>query len=85
MIGKSGKVRIEITYENHDKHIVQVDGKENTLYTPFVVTTATALSSKNNKNVEITNGKVVNNGSSYVLVALSAPGLYESLEIDERS
>lgn len=83
MIGKSGKVRIEITYENHDKHIVQVDGKENTLYTPFVVTTATALSSKNNKNVEITNGKVVNNGSSYVLVALSAPGLYESLEIDE--
>lgn len=82
MLGKKGKVRIEITYQNHDKHTVKVDGKESTLYTPFVVTTATTLSSTTNKNVEVTNGKVVSNGSAYVVLALSAPGLYESLEID---
>ncbi len=82
MLGKSGKVKIEIVYENHDKHIVKVDGKNETLYTPFVITTGTIISSKNNKNVEVTNGKVVNNGSSYMVVALSAPGLYESLNID---
>ncbi len=82
MLGKSGKIKIEITYTNHDKHQVKVAGKEETLYTPFVVTTATVISSSNNKNVEVTNGKVVSNGSSYVVVALSAPGLYESLNMD---
>lgn len=82
MLGKSGKIKIEITFQNHDKHQVKVDGKEENLYTPFVVTTTTALSSKSNRNVEITNGKVVNNGSSYMIVALATPGLYESLKID---
>ena len=81
MIGKSGKVKIEITYENHDKHVEKINGKSETLYTPFVVTTTTLISSKNNKNVEVTNGKVINNGASYVVVALSAPGLYESLNV----
>ena len=59
MLGKSGKIKIEITYTNHDKHQVKVAGKEETLYTPFVVTSATVISSSNNKNVEVTNGKEV--------------------------
>ncbi len=82
MLGKSGKIKIEIVYKNHDKHVVKVAGKEETLYTPFVITTGTVVSSKNNSNVEVTNGKVINNGSAYMVVALSAPGLYESLDID---
>ena len=82
MLGKSGKIKVEIVYENHEKHVVKIDGKEENLYTPFVITTGTVISNKNSKNVEVTNGKVINNGSSYMVVALSSPGLYESLDID---
>lgn len=79
LIGKSGKVTIRIEYQNKDKHIVN----RNTLYTPFVVMTAMMIPSENNSDVEVTNGKVVDNGNGYMIVGLSTPGLYESLAIEE--
>lgn len=33
----------------------------------------------------MTNGKIVNNGTKFVVVALASPGLYESLNIDKLS
>lgn len=79
LIGKSGKVTIKIQYQNKDKHIVN----GNTLYTPFVVMTATMIPGENNSDIEVANGKVVDNGNGYIVVGLSTPGLYESLAIDE--
>lgn len=79
LIGKSGKVEITIKYNNTDKHIIN----KQTLYTPFVVTTATMISGANNSDITVTNGKIVNNGSSFIVVGLSAPGLYESLGLQE--
>lgn len=79
LIGKSGKVEITIKYNNTDKHIIN----KQTLYTPFVVTTATMISEANNSDITVTNGKVVNNGSSFIVVGLSTPGLYESLGLQE--
>ncbi len=79
LIGKSGKVTIQIQYQNKEKHIVN----GNTLYTPFVVMTATVIPGENNRDIEVTNGKVVDNGNGYIVVGLSTPGLYESLAIDE--
>lgn len=79
ILGKSGHVEITIKYKNKDKHII--DG--NTLYTPFVVTTGTIINGNNNSNVSVTNGKVINNGSNYIIVGISTPGLYESLDINE--
>ena len=83
LIGKSGKVEITLKYNNSDKHIVSVNGSSQTLYTPFVVTTATMISTDGNTDIEVTNGKVVSNGNNYVVVGLSAPGLYESMKMDE--
>ena len=79
LIGKSGKVEITIKYNNTDKHIIN----KQTLYTPFVVTTATMISGANNSDITVTNGKVVNNGSNFIVVGLSTPGLYESLGLQE--
>ncbi len=79
LIGKSGKVTIKIQYQNKDQHIVN----GNTLYTPFVVMTATMIPSENNSDIEVTNGKVIDNGNGYMIVGLSTPGLYESLNIEE--
>ena len=83
LIGKSGKVEITLKYNNSDKHVVSVNGSSQTLYTPFVVTTATMISTDGNTDIEVTNGKVVSNGNNYVVVGLSAPGLYESMKMDE--
>lgn len=79
LIGKCGNVEIKIEYQNKDKHVVN----GNTLYTPFVVATASIIPSENNSDIEVTNGKVIDNGKGYIVVGLSTPGLYESLTIDE--
>ena len=75
MLGKSGRVTIELKYTNNDKH--------GDLYTPFVVTLGTIIDGKNNSNIEIVNGKAVNNGSNYVVVGIATPGLYQSLGFEE--
>lgn len=83
LIGKSGHVDINIKYNNNLKNYVRVNGTTEVLYTPFVVATVTNISSINNSNVEVTNGKIIDNGLGYSVVAISSPGLYESLNIKE--
>ena len=41
------------------------------------------ISGANNSDITVTNGKVVNNGSNFIVVGLSTPGLYESLGLQE--
>lgn len=83
MLGKSGKVTIKMKYTNNLKKTVLVNGKNETLYVPFVVTATSILSNDENKNISVTNGKVIDNGSNSVVIALASPGLYESLDIDQ--
>lgn len=83
ILGKSGDIEINITYTNLDKHNKYINGRYENLYTPFVVATSTVIPVENNSDVTITNGKVINNGNSYVLVGLSSPGLYESTRIND--
>ena len=81
MLGKSGKVDITIKYINNDKHSMLINGKYETLYTPFVVMFGTSINETNTSNITINNGKVVSNGSKNFIVGISTPGLYESLKI----
>lgn len=81
MLGKSGRVEITIKYTNNDLHY---NYKYGNMYTPFMVATVTSIEGKNNSNVEVTNGKVINNGNNYMVVAISLPGLSESLGIEEK-
>lgn len=83
LLGKSGKVEINIKYTNKVKNNVLVNGTNKTLYTPFLVGLMTNIPSGNNSGVEVTNGKVIDNGKTFTVVAISSPGLYESLGIDE--
>lgn len=83
LIGKSGKVEISLKYTNSEKHTVRIHGRNETLYTPFLVATTTMIPSTNNSNIKVSNGKVVDNGNGYLVVGLSTPGLYESLDLEE--
>lgn len=81
IIGKSGRITIKIKYQNNDRHYVNLNGKHELLYTPFIVTTGTIIDNKNNSNIEVTNGKTINNGTKNMVIGISAPGLYESLNL----
>lgn len=83
IIGKSGKVKITIKYENTDKHIVNINGKQEKLYTPFIVACGTIIDDGANKNITITNGKVINDGTKTFALAIALPGLQDSLGIRE--
>ena len=75
---KKGHVEITINYTNNLSSII--NGK--TLYTPFVVVSELNLNSKYNTNIKVTNGKVISNGTTNMVVAISSPGLASSLGID---
>lgn len=82
ILGEKGTVKIKVTYINKDKHNIKINGKLETLYTPFVVTTAMVISGSEN-DVEIDYGKVVNNGKSNIVAGISAPGLMKSLGLSD--
>lgn len=75
--GKSGDVKIvySFTNESYDKN--------SGMYTPFVVTTTSIINSDNNTDIDISNGKVVNTGTKNIVTGISAPGLYDSVGLNE--
>lgn len=84
ILGKSGKIKIIIDFTNNEKHNALVNGKQETMYTPFLVTMGTMLDS-NAKNIKINNGKVVASGNKNMVVGISSPYLNRSLNINELS
>lgn len=84
ILGKSGKIKIVIDFTNNEKHNALVNGKQETMYTPFLVTMGTMLDS-NATNIKINNGKVVASGNKNMVVGISSPYLNKSLNINELS
>lgn len=83
LVGKSGKVQITIAYTNKEKHSVTINGKDETMYTPFVVACGTIFSNRHCKNVEISSGKVIDDGDKSIVLGITMPGMQESLGISE--
>lgn len=81
--GKSGKVKIILEYTNNDIHTVTINGKQETLYTPFVVVCGTIINNEKNKNITITNGKLIDDGSKTIALGIATPGLQESLNLSK--
>lgn len=77
MIGKSGKIKIEISLLNNS--LLRTDNT----FTPYVVALGAMIDSDTNTDISITNGKVTDTGTRSVLLAISAPGLYEYTNINE--
>ena len=80
---KSGNVKIKINYTNNEKHIVSINGKQVTMYTPFIIVAGTKIDNAKNKNIQITNGKIVDNGESTLAVGIAMPGMQENIGISK--
>ena len=83
--GKSGHLKIQVQYTNNEKKTATVDGKEEEVYTPFVMMTGMILPNETFSNVTIDNGKVISDGSRNIVVGFGMPGLKDSLDLDEET
>lgn len=79
--GKSGKVTIRFDYENRQYDTVQINGVNQRIYVPFAMLTGMILDNDTFQNVQITNGKLVNDGDRTMVVGLAFPGLQENLNL----
>ena len=75
IIGKSGSFEISYKFKNLSK--------VGDMYTPFVAALATTFKEGAVSGLEVSNGKVESNGRTLAVAAVAAPGLYESLGIEE--
>ena len=53
------------------------------MYVPFEIVAGTMIKDENAKNVEVSSGKVVNDGTKTVVVGMAMPGLQESLGLSK--
>ena len=74
--GKKGHITISIDLENN------LYNKQYNLHTPFVVTSGLIINGKNNSNIEVTSGTVLNTGTRSIVVGVAAPGLKEDLGLN---
>jgi len=80
--GKDGKVKITIQLENKEIKEVEINGKKEKMYTPFTVACGTSISNEKNKNIEVRNAKIIDDGSKTMIAGITFPGLKESLKTD---
>lgn len=80
--GKSGKATIRFDYENRQYETVTIDGKQEKIYVPFAMLTGMLLDSSTFRNVEVSNGKMINDGDHTAVIGIALPGLQSNLGIN---
>lgn len=85
IIGKSGFVKAIFEFTNKEQRKATINGKEETMYVPFIVGMGTVIDNENNKNIEISSGKVIDNGNKTFVFGVALPGMQESLGIDKNT
>ena len=78
LAGQSGHVTIRFDYVNNET--ATVDGRE--VHVPFAVLTGLMLDNDNFRNITVTNGKLLNDGSRSVVIGFALPGLQSDLALD---
>lgn len=82
LVGKSGKLTIDIEYENNTETTVNVDGRDQTTKIPFVMMTGLIMPSDKFSDITIDNGKIIDDGSKSIVVGFGMPGLSDILDVD---
>lgn len=81
ILGKSGKVKIILEYINNEEREVSINGTNEKVYVPFVVTAGTIIDNSKNRNIEVSNGKIIDDGSKTIVMGIALPGMKESLKL----
>ena len=81
LAGKNGKVTIRFDYTNQQYEYVEINGQKEKIYVPFAMLTGILLDNDVFTNVEVTNGKLINDGSRTAVIGIAFPGLQDNLAI----
>lgn len=84
LAGKSGKVTIRFDYKNNQYKTVEINGKQEKMYVPFAIITGMMLDNDIFTNVDVSNGKLMNDGSRTVIAGIAFPGLQRNLNVDKQ-
>lgn len=85
LAGKSGRVTLRFDYTNRQSETVLIDGEKAQIYVPFAMLTGLLLDNERFSNVEVSNGKVINDGDRTAVVGFAFPGLQENLALDRET
>ncbi len=83
LAGKSGKVTMRFDYANKEQQTVEVDGRQENMYVPFVMVTGMILDNESFSNIQVSNGKLINDGDRSIVVGFALPGMQDNLQIDK--
>ena len=83
LAGQSGHVTIRFDYQNMQYEEVTIGGKTEKIYVPFAMLTGMVLDTNVFRNVTVSNGKLINEGSRIAVVGVAFPGLQENLAISK--
>lgn len=83
IVGKKGRVTITLKFANKDEKQVNINGNNQTMYTPFLVVSGVVIDTESNKNIEVNHGKIINNGTKTIAAGFAIPGLIDSLDLED--
>lgn len=81
--GKTGKIKITLEFTNKEQRTVNINGKQKIMYVPFTVACGTVINNEKAKNIEVVNGKAIDNGNKTMVFGIALPGMQESLGISK--
>ncbi len=81
--GKSGHVTIRLDYTNTTSVPADIDGKTENVCVPFVMLSGMLLDNESFRNIEVSNGRLVNDGDHSVAIGLALPGLQDTLGLED--
>ncbi len=82
LAGKSGRVTMRFDYTNNQKETVEVNGNSEELYVPFLMVSGMILDNDKFSDIQVSNGKLINDGDRSVVVGFALPGLQDNLKLD---
>ena len=83
LAGKSGKVTIRFDYKNNVYTTANINGRTEKIYVPFLMMTGVVLDNEHFSDVQVSNGKIVSDGSKNMVMGFAMPGLQENLGISK--
>jgi len=81
--GKSGALEMTFDYINNCKKTVEIDGKNEEMYVPFLMISGMILDNDHFKNITVDNGKVIDDGDKTVVAGFALPGLSDNLALSD--
>lgn len=83
LAGKSGHLVMRYDYKNNQSQMMNVNGNSERIYVPYAMVTGIVFDDEACKNIEVVNGKMVDDGSRTVVAGVALPGLQSNLRVSK--